>query len=111
MTRSAGERVHDILEAIARCERYRGRFEDPDEDVVEMAFQAAIRYIAVIGEAVNHLPPEITGAHPEIPWPDIVEMRNILVHEYFGVETDLVVQTLDQDLAPLAAALRTHIAS
>lgn len=36
-------------------------------------------------------------------------MRNILVHEYFAVDTDLVVQTLDKDLAPLAAALRQHL--
>lgn len=109
MTRSTDERVQDILEAVTRCERYRERFDDPDGEVVEMAFQAALRYIAVIGEAANHLPPKITDAHPEIPWPDIVEMRNILVHEYFAVDTDLVVQTLDKDLAPLAAALRKHV--
>lgn len=76
MTRSAYERVQDVLEAIARCERYPVRFDDPDGEVVEMAFQAAIRYIAVIGEAANHLPPEIIDAHPEIPWPEIVEMRH-----------------------------------
>lgn len=109
MTRPANERVKDILEAVARCDRYRQRFDDPDREVVEMAFQAAIRYIAVIGEAVNHLPAEITDAHPEIPWPDIVEMRNILVHEYFGIDTDLIVQTLDKDLAPLTMALRQHL--
>lgn len=74
-----------------------------------MAFQAAIRYIAVIGEAANHLPIQITEAHPDIPWRDIVEMRHILVHEYFGVDTDLVVQTLDKDLGPLASALRQHV--
>jgi uncharacterized protein with HEPN domain len=110
VSRTAEERIQDILEAITRCERYRDRFDDPDPEVVEMAFQAALRYVAVIGEAANHLPPEVTLAHPEIPWPAIVEMRNILVHEYFGVDPIIVTRTLDRDLKPLAAALRQHVA-
>lgn len=73
-----------------------------------MAFEAAIRYVGVIGEAANHLPLAITRVHPEIPWPAIVEMRNIVVHEYFDVDTEIVTTVLDRDLAPLAAALREH---
>ncbi|GAB3801009.1 DUF86 domain-containing protein [Humibacter antri] len=108
MSRSAGELVADILDAIERCTRYRDRFGDPDSEVVEMAFEAAIRYIGVIGEAANHLPPSITGAHPEIPWPAIVEMRSIVVHEYFNVDTEIVTTVLDRDLVPLAAALNEY---
>lgn len=108
MTRSAQERIADVLDAVENCERYRRRFTDPDTEVVEMAFQAALRYIAVIGEAVNHLPSDITDAHPGIPWASIVEMRNILVHEYFAIDTSIVTTALDRDLAPLAAVLRTH---
>lgn len=74
-----------------------------------MAFQAALPYLAVIGEAANHLPSEITGAHPDIPWPAIVEMRNILIHEYFGVDPAIVTRTLERDLRPLAKALRQHV--
>lgn len=109
MNRTAEERIQDILEAVARCERYRERFEDSDQEVVEMAFQAAIRYIAVIGEAANHLPVEITRVHPEIPWPAIIEMRNILIHEYFGIDPTIVTRTLERDLKPLAEALRRHL--
>ena len=108
MSRTAEERIQDILEAIARCERYRDRFDDPDQEVVEMAFQAALRYLAVIGEAANPLPPEITHAHPEIPWSAIVEMRNILIHEYFGVDPTIVTKALERDLKPLAEVLRHH---
>lgn len=39
---------------------------------------------------MNHLPDEITGAHPEIVWPQIRDLRNILVHQYFGVDIDVV---------------------
>ena len=109
MSRPVEELITDILDAIERCGRYRHRFTDPDPEVVEMAFEAAIRYIGVIGEASNHLPASVTDAYPEIPWPAIVEMRNIVVHEYFDVDTDVVTTTLDRDLAPLAAALRQHL--
>ena len=106
MTRSSAECIADILEAIERCQRYRERFEDSDIEVVEMAFQAAIRYIAVVGEAANHLPETVRTAMPEMPWAAIVEMRNILVHEYFRVDTKVVERTIDRDLLPLADALR-----
>lgn len=108
MSRPTDELVTDILDAIERCARYRSRFDDPDPEVVEMAFEAAIRFIGVIGEAANRLPPTITSAHREIPWPAIVEMRNIVVHEYFNVDTEIVTTVLDRDLAPLAAALSGH---
>lgn len=109
MSRTASERITDILDAIAKCDRYRAHLTDDDPDVAEMAFDAALRNIAVIGEAANHLPAEITGAHPEIDWPAIVAMRNILVHQYFGVNSGLVERVLDRNLQPLASALRGHL--
>jgi len=51
---------------------------------------------------VNHLPDEITGAHPEIVWPQIRDFRNILVHQYFGVDIDVVRDVVDTHLPPLA---------
>lgn len=71
-----------------------------------MAFQAVIRYIAVIGEAANHRPEVVRAAAPTVPWPAIVEMRDVLIHEHFGVDTSVVEQTIDRDLLPLAEALR-----
>ncbi|MFC4243546.1 DUF86 domain-containing protein [Gryllotalpicola reticulitermitis] len=44
-----------------------------------------------------------------MPWAAIVEMRNIVVHGYFGVDTSIVTSTLDRDLKPLAAALGQHL--
>lgn len=111
MSRPASERITDILEAIDKCTRFRAHLTDTDPDVVEMAFDAALRNIAVIGEAANHLPAEITDAHPEIDWAAIVGMRNNLVHQYFGVNAALVERVLERNLQPLAAALRQHLDS
>lgn len=70
-----------------------------------MAFDAVLRNIAVIGEAVNHLPADVTGAHPEIDWTAIVGMRHILVHQYFAIDPAILTDVMDQDLVPLARAL------
>lgn len=57
---------------------------------------------------MNHLPEEILAAHPEIAWTQIRGFRNILVHQYFGVDADIVRDVVESNLPPLARALRTH---
>ncbi len=75
-----------------------------------MATDAVERNLQIIGEAANQLPAEMTDAHPEIAWPTIRGMRNILVHEYFGVDPTIVRDVIENHLAPPAAALREHLA-
>ena len=77
--------------------------------MVEMAEDAIERNLQIIGEAVNHLPEEITDAHPEVPWPQIRGFRNILVHQYFGVDVDVVRDVVVTHLPTLADALRSHV--
>ena len=76
-----------------------------------MAEDAIERNLQIIGDAVNHLPDEITGARPEIAWPQIRGFRNILVHQYVGVDIDVVRDAVVTHLPPLADALREHIAA
>lgn len=52
-----------------------------------------------------YLSTSITEAHPEFDWAAVVEIRNIIVHEYFGIDSEIVVTTFERDLAPLASAL------
>lgn len=52
-----------------------------------MAEDAIERNLQIIGEAANHLPAEVADAHPEIAWPQIRGFRNILVHQYFGIDS------------------------
>lgn len=76
-----------------------------------MAEDAIERNLQIIGEAVNHLPEAITGTHPEIAWPQIRGFRNILVHQYFGVDVDVVRDVVETHLPPLAEALRSHLSA
>jgi uncharacterized protein with HEPN domain len=103
--------VADILHAIDRCEEYRSHLAGPDEALAAMAYDAVLRNLAVIGEAVRALPEDMTASMPQIAWASIAGLRNVVVHEYFRVDRGLILDVLDHHLVPLAAALGERRAS
>jgi uncharacterized protein with HEPN domain len=100
MTRRDREWLSDILEAIAHVERYTAPGRDAF-DQNELIRVWTIYHIQVIGEAAAHLSEEVTERYIEIPWPQIVAMRNILVHAYFSIVDDQVWNTVEKDLPTL----------
>ena len=94
-------RVEDILDAIGRIERYvEGlTFEQFQSD--EKTVDAVVRNLEVIGEAVRHLIATQESLPTGIPWTDIAGMRNILIHEYFGVDLNIIWHTIVEDLPVL----------
>ncbi len=64
-----------------------------------------VRLLEIVGEAARRVPGEIQRAHPEIPWPEIVGLRNRLIHGYGSIDFDVVWQIVAADLPPLIAAL------
>ncbi len=94
----------DIKDAIDRILRYTqtGRdafFADP------MTQDAVVRNIEIIGEATRGVPEAIQRAHPEIPWRDISDMRNKVIHDYFRVDLAIVWDVVEKDLLPLQARI------
>jgi uncharacterized protein with HEPN domain len=67
-----------------------------------MAYDAVLRNLAVIGEAVRSLPSETRALVPDVPWAAIAGLRNVVVHEYFRVDPDVVVDIVRRQLGPLA---------
>lgn len=110
MIRAAGQRIADIRVAIARCQRYADDLDATEGHLADMAVDAIERNISVIGEAANHLPEAVTGALPQIDWPAIRGMRNILIHEYFGVDKAVVRDVIDTKLQALEDALAQYAA-
>lgn len=66
-----------------------------------MAYDAVLRNLAVVGEAVKSLPDDFKQEHADMPWTSIAGLRNVVVHEYFRVNPDLIRDIIDNQLAPL----------
>lgn len=74
--------------------------------------QAAVLYeIVVVGEAANRLSDDFRARHPEIPWKEIVGMRNILAHQYDKVDADEVWEVVHQDIPELMAMIAPLLTS
>lgn len=98
--RGERERLLDILEAIERIEKYAARG--------KMAFFAdellqnwMVNHVTVIGEACRALPDEFQARYAGVPWADIIAMRNILVHHYFGIDVEAVWSVVENDIPEL----------
>ena len=73
--------------------------------------QAVIRCLEVVGEATKKIPSEFRDLHSETPWQEIAGMRDKLIHEYFGVDLDIVWETAREDLVPFETAVRSLLAT
>ena len=67
---------------------------------------AVVRNIIIIGEAASYLSEDLIESHPDLPWREMRDMRNIVVHEYFGVDNVIVWETLQKNLPPLLPLLK-----
>ena len=102
------ERLYDILEAIERIEKYSARGRSVfDED--ELIQTWVLHHLQLIGEAVRALSANTTSSSDDIEWGKIVGMRNILVHNYFSIDTDLVWAVIENDLENLRSKIQKFL--
>jgi uncharacterized protein with HEPN domain len=82
-----------------------------DLDADRLLNLALVRLLEIIGEAASRVPPEEPTRYPQIPWPQIVGMRNRLIHGYDLVDFEVLWQTVVEDLPPLMATLKSVLCS
>ena len=99
-------RVSDILDAIDKIARYTADHTRKTFEVDDKTVDAVVRNITIIGEASTHMPEEVEARVPGVPWSEMRGMRNIVVHEYFGVDFDILWETVQHDLPPLVWPLQ-----
>ncbi|OFZ78578.1 MAG: hypothetical protein A2583_04280 [Bdellovibrionales bacterium RIFOXYD1_FULL_53_11] len=97
-------RIEDILNAIERTKRHINGLSEDQFSKDEKTIDAVIHTFAIIGEAASCVPREIQKKHPTIPWLEMTDMRNFIIHEYFGVSTRVLWKTIHDDL-PMAVPL------
>lgn len=103
--------VDDILQSIDRIERYTKGMDHNEFASDEKTVDAVVRNLEVIGEAARNISDSARSNTPEIDWRKIVALRNILAHEYFGINTHIVWDIVKTKLVPLRTAclsIRSH---
>ena len=60
----------------------------------------------IIGEAARQLPESLLARYPELPWHEMIGMRNVVIHEYFGVDYEVLWRTVNEINSPLRAAVK-----
>jgi uncharacterized protein with HEPN domain len=104
-------RVRDILAALEAVAAYT-RGMSFDEFVADRRTRdAVVHNLMTMGESVRWIPDVILEAHPDVPWRTMRGVRNVVVHEYFGVDDVILWQTVQGDLPPLAPLLEAVLAS
>ncbi len=101
-----GDQVYlrHILEAIEKCEEYASVGHDAFMES-SMHQDAVIRQLQVMGEAVKRLSAEIRRRNPDVPWRLVAGTRDVLVHDYAGIDLQAVWKVTQEELPPLRFAI------
>ncbi len=98
-------RIEDILEAIDDISRLTSGMTFSTFCADNKTTKAVLYNLAVIGEAARRVPADIAMRHPQVPWREMGDMRNVVIHEYFGVDLEILWKTIQQELPPLRPLL------
>ncbi len=103
--------LHDIVTSIEKIRSYTEDLSYEEFVQSEMVLDAVVRNLEIIGEASGHIPESTQNAFPQVPWRLMKSMRNILIHEYFGVDYEILWKTVQESLPALLKALRQALHS
>jgi len=94
------EKLRDILEAIERINKYavQGRKNFEENELIQSWF---MQNLQIIGEASRALSADIREQNPQVPWSQIIGMRNVLTHNYFEIDLDVVWLVIERELPNL----------
>lgn len=98
--------LEDIMLAIQKISRYTSRMNHDAFLGDELVIDAVARNLEIIGEAVRQLPEEFRQVHPQIPWNQIAALRNRIVHDYFGLDLEIIWEIIQHDLPKLDKQVR-----
>lgn len=104
--RDDGVYLGDIIESIERIFEYLGERTEAELETDFLVQDAIFRRFEIIGEATANLSDTFKNQHPEVEWRLMKAMRNKLIHEYFGISTTTVYETIKRDLPTLLTKLK-----
>lgn len=104
--RSHRDALQDILEASEQAQQFVSGMNFADFLSDTRTQFAVIRALEIIGEAAGQIPLATQRSNPQVPWQDMRGMRNVLIHEYFGVDARVLWRTVQEDIPPLGVEVR-----
>lgn len=93
--------LNDILNAIKKIERYTKGITFEKLSKNDMAIDAIVRNLEIIGEASKNVPERIKRKYPFVEWKEAIGFRNVLIHDYFGIDLEAVWDTINNNLPML----------
>ncbi len=107
MNREYADFLRDMLENAQRAIQFTKGMDYKTFAKDDKTVYVVIRAVEIIGEAAAKIPEEVRSKYPHIPWREVKGMRNKLVHQYFGINMEVVWQTIQEDLPTLIKALKS----
>lgn len=105
MTRTVVDYLKDIGEHMQKAQAFVAGMDYANFADDERTNFATVRAIEIIGEASSHIPDDVRARFPDVPWQDMTDMRNVVIHAYFGVDLSIVWQTVKVRIPQLLPAV------
>ena len=99
--------LEDILMAIGKIERYVRGLDEAGFLGDDKTVDAVIRNLEIIGEASRQLPEEYRSTHGDIPWQKMAGLRNRIVHDYIGIDQQMLWHIIQNEITPLKADIQS----
>ena len=111
MRRDCRVYLDDILEAVGNAMTYTDGYSLDKLRNDQKTLDAVVRNLEIIGEAAKSIPPEFRERHPQIEWRKLGGFRDVLIHNYFGIDIEIIWDVIANKLAPLRTAIGDLIAA
>ena len=106
MSRDVGQYLADIELACKKVLRYTSGFTFKEFSHHDQKYDAVLRNLELIGEAVKHVPDDVREKDPQIKWRKIAGFRDIVAHEYFGISDELIWDIVQNEIPALLKSVK-----